>query len=221
MKKTIIFSLFAIFSLSIFAQKADEEVQLSNRFGKADRIMVDVYNDFWLGTPDSANFSKFNRGASVSLMKDFPFGETNFSFAVGLGIGMHNAYNDCNMYRDSNTVTYFVPIKNEYKMNKIGLSFVDLPMEFRFKTKRDNVFRIAVGGKIGYMMNNHVKYSDATMKVKTFKIENINPLRYGVTARVGYKMFNLYAYYGLSTLFKDKKGPEMTPVSVGLSFIPF
>ena len=56
------------------------------------------------------------------------------------------------------------------------------------------------------------------MKVKHYSVPNINKFRYGVTARFGYGPFNLIAYYSLSKLFEDNLGPELTPISVGISF---
>ena len=84
-----------------------------------------------------------------------------------------------------------------------------------------NVFRFSIGGKIGYMVNNHIKFVSEGLKIKSYNIKDVNPLRYGVTARVGYKMYNLFVYYSLSTLFEKDKGTEMAPLSIGISIIPF
>lgn len=213
--------LFLIGALSFNLVAQEDDLEVSSRFGKSDRLMVDIYSDMWLNAPDTILFKDKNPGASVSLMQDFPFGATNFSFAIGLGIGTHNLRSDASLYVDSNNVSYFSNLLVEPKQNKLVLSFIDVPIELRFRTKRENVFRFSIGGKFGYMINNHMKYVDNDEKNKTFKVENVNPLRYGVTARFGYKMFNLYVYYGLSTLFEDKMGPEMTPLSFGISIIPF
>jgi hypothetical protein len=219
MKLLSLLFLLGAFSFNLVAQ--EDDIEVSSRFGKSDRLMVDIYSDMWLNAPDTILFKDKNPGASVSLMQDFPFGATNFSFAIGLGIGTHNMRSDASLYVDSNNVSFFSNMQIEPKQNKLVLSFVDVPIELRFRTKRENVFRFAIGGKFGYMINNHIKYVDNDEKTKTFKVDNINPLRYGVTARFGYKMFNVYVYYGLSTLFEDKMGPEMTPLSFGISIIPF
>ncbi len=219
MKKLFAFLFASGLLLSVSAQ--EEDLEVSSRFGKSDRLMIDVYSDMWLNAPDSADIKGFNRGAAVNMMQDFQFGSTNFSFAIGLGIGCHNMFYNANIVKDSLGVSQFNPRTDVPKMNKLALTYVDVPIELRFRTKRDNVFRFAVGGKFGYEINNHVKFVDTGVKTKYYNISDINPLRYGVTLRVGYKMFNAYVYYGLSTLFKDKYGPEMSPVSFGLSFIPF
>jgi len=219
MKNIFAFIFLALFSISLFAQ--EEDIDVSGRFGKADRLMVDLYNDMWQGAPDTIDFKGYNPGASVSLMQDFPLGSTNFSFAVGLGIGTHNMNFNANIMKDTLGVNYFVNRTDDPKKLKLVTSYIDLPVELRFRTKNDNVFRIAVGGKIGYEINNHLKFVDVGIKTKSFNVGDINKLRYGITARVGYKMFNAYVYYGLSTLFEDKLGPEMAPLSIGISLIPF
>lgn len=219
MKSIFALAMALLLTLPMMAQ--EDEIEVSSRFGKSDRLMIDIYSDMWLNAPDSADISGFNRGASVSLMQDFPLGSTNFSFAFGLGIGCHNMFYNANIVKDSIGVSQFNPRIDDPKLNKLSLTYVDLPIELRFRTKRDNVFRFAVGGKFGYEINNHIKFVDEGVKIKSFNISDINPLRYGVTLRVGYKMFNAYVYYGLSTLFEDKLGPDMSPVSFGISLIPF
>jgi len=222
MKNIFLFALALVFSATLFAQ--EEEFETSSRFGKSDRLMIDVYSDIWLGAPDSASIRGYCPGASVSMMQDFALGSSNFSLAVGLGIGTHNLHSESFIMKDANT-DYMVfeayPNPDDIKMNKLVLSYIDLPIELRFRTKRQNVFRFAIGGKFGYNINNHTKYIDDYVKVKSFGVDYINPLRYGVTARIGYKMYNFYVFYGMSELFEANKGTEMAPLSFGISFIPF
>lgn len=220
MKNIFLLTLALAFSMSLFAQ--EEEFETSSRFGKSDRLMIDFYNDIWQNAPDSSEIKGYCPGASVNIMQDFAFGSSNFSFAIGLGIGTHNLHSNSYLIKDSDTdYMTFEKYIDKPKKNKLVLAYVDIPLEVRFRTKRQNVFRFAIGGKFGYNINNHIKYIDKYVKRKHYNIDYINPLRYGLTARVGYKMFNFYLYYGLSTLFEANKGPEMAPLSVGISFIPF
>jgi len=220
MKNLFAFFFLALFSVTLFAQ--EEDLEISNRFGKADRLMIDLYDDIWIGKPDSIDFKWYNPGIAINLVKDFPLGTTNFSFAIGLGIGTHNMRYNANLYTDPVSFeNYFVNRVDTPKQNKMVLSYIDIPAEIRFRTKRDNVFRLAIGGKIGYNINNHIKFVTEDFKIKTYDVPYLNKLRYGVTARIGYKMVNFYVYYGLSTLFEEKHGPEMAPLSIGISVIPF
>lgn len=47
------------------------------------------------------------------------------------------------------------------------------------------------------------------------------PYRAAATVRIGYGGLNLFAEYALTTLFKDGKGPELTPFNVGLTIVGF
>ena len=47
------------------------------------------------------------------------------------------------------------------------------------------------------------------------------PYRAAASVRIGYGGLNLFAEYSLTPLFKDGKGPELTPFTVGLTLIGF
>ena len=159
------------------------------------------------------------------------FGKSNVSFSPGLGLGVHNMFNSSLVFTD-NTLTYFVPIKDtlpnvSYKKSKFVVNYLDIPLEIRYKSKSE--FRIAVGFKFGFLIMAHSKYkgddypNETTNLViyKKKKIDYLENNRYGFTGRIGYKWLNLWGYYQLSTLFQEGKGPEMYPISIGITIIPF
>lgn len=47
------------------------------------------------------------------------------------------------------------------------------------------------------------------------------PYRAAAAVRVGYGSFNLFAEYALTPLFKEGKGPELTPFTVGITIVGF
>jgi hypothetical protein len=49
----------------------------------------------------------------------------------------------------------------------------------------------------------------------------LNPYKYGARVQIGYGDFNLFAEYDASTLFKDGKGPELYPVTAGITVLGF
>ncbi len=97
-----------------------------------------------------------------------------------------------------------------------------LLLEFQIPTNGHRPFYISAGGIGGYRIGSYtkVKYndSDGPEKEKKNSDFNLNNLRYGVMFRMGYKAINLYGTYYFSTLFEDGKGPELYPISVGISF---
>ncbi len=252
MKKILLMVASCFLVYAAIAQ--DKEDVKKGTFGKlkqADRIVFNVFTDFWMNAPSSdvMKIKKINRGADVYLMKEFPFGKSNFSFALGLGIGCNNLYSDAkpiknytvdttthkNIY-DGNTVFKRLPDssadnaqKITYKNNKFTTVFLDIPVEFRYRTK-NNAFKIYLGGKFGFLLSNHTKYNGdnynedsptGKIRFKEYKIANLETIRYGLTARIGWKWIQVYGYYSLSKLFKKDKGPDMYPISVGLTISPY
>lgn len=66
------------------------------------------------------------------------------------------------------------------------------------------------------------RYDEKIMvKEKTKTIRQLQKWSYGVTLRVGYKFVTVYAYYQISDIFEKGKGPEISPVSLGLTITPF
>lgn len=47
------------------------------------------------------------------------------------------------------------------------------------------------------------------------------PYRAAASVRLGYGGFNLFVEYALTSLFKDGKGPELTPFNIGITLIGF
>jgi len=211
-----------------------------SKLKKEDFLISEFFSDIWQNTPTQPASLKpklINRGYNAYAMLDNPIMNSNFSFAFGIGISIHNLYSNCIPTEVLDTsgkptgVTEFLAIPDniKYKKNKLSLFYTDIPLELRFRTKNSsNNFKIAAGFKVGYLLQSHIKYEgdrfdniEGTIKYKEYKIANIETLRYGVTGRIGYGRYNLNVYYALTNLFAEGKGPEMYPISVGLAVTPF
>ncbi len=226
MKKVALIILICVAGLHAIGQPVDQSTR------KRGSAMVDVFNDFYVGTPDSVGENFFNLGVNFTGFYNYPLGKSNFSFAFGVGLGSHNYKMNSLILKDTANISGFYPVKsdpqvNNYKKNKITYTYLDIPVEFRFHAK--NGIRSAIGFKAGFLIESHSKYigddyltgSDDKLHVKIKDVPNISEFRYGVTARFGWKFVNLTGFYSLSNLFNDGKGPEMYPVSVGISLMPF
>jgi hypothetical protein len=224
MKQGILIIL-CIASINSFTQVVNEETKRKFTFG------MDVFTDIWQDTPKNINTGTINPGVNIFGTYNYLFGKSGVSFSPGLGIGVHNMFNSSFVYTNNDS-TYFVPIKEvypnlSYKKSKFVATYLDIPLEIRFKSKSE--FRIAFGFKFGFLIMGHSKYKgddyqDGTTNLVIYKKKKIPYLeknRYGFTARIGYKWLNLWGYYQLSTLFQNNKGPEMYPISVGITIIPF
>jgi hypothetical protein len=223
MKKLLILASVIFLFSSVYSQ--DKKVNLKKNFG----IQINVFSDIWMDAPDDIDLKTINRGCDIYGMYNFPIKESNFSFAIGFGLGIHNMYSNAfvgvNTDNDS-TIFNVIPDSITYKKSKISCAYFDIPIEFRFKTK--GKFSVAAGFKAGYLINKHSKYkgkdllgTNIDVIEKSTDIRNLEAIRFGPTFRLGYDWFNLSAYYSLSKFFAKDKGPEMYPISVGITLTPF
>lgn len=222
MMKKIIVIILSTLAINAFSQVVTDETKRKFTFG------LDVFADLWQDVPKDLDPKTINPGVNVFGSYNFMLGESNFSLSPGIGIGVHNMFNNC-MTVTINDSTYFesIPDSISYKKTKFVATYFDIPFEFRFKSKTE--VRFAVGFKFGFLMKAQTKYkgndyaegNTNLIIYKKGKIKNVEKNRYGFTARLGYKWFNLWGYYQLSTLFAEGKGSEMYPISIGITIIPF
>lgn len=222
MKKLFLF-LISFFALNavLLAQKPSESL-FSDKFATG----IDVFNDFVMDAPDGIKFRAINPGVNIYGMRTFPVKKSNFAFAIGLGLGMQNLFSDATL-QDTSGISFFqaIPDDLKYKKSKLSLTYLDVPAEIRFKT--EGGFKVALGLKVGLLINAHTKYKGndpadgSKTKIKVSQLPNLQTWRFGPSFQIGYKWINLNAFYSLSKIFEENAGPEIYPVSVGISLRPF
>ncbi len=215
-----IFILFAVLILASYSQAQDTGFQDKFTTG------IDIFNDLVMDQPDNVEFKGFNPGANVYGMYSYPIPKSKLSLAIGLGLGMHNLHSNAALV-DTSGSSFFEPYADgvDYKINKLQLTYLDIPAELRFKSEKG--LRFAIGIKAGFLLNAHTKYKGEnpdggrSIKIKEGKLPNLEKWRFGPTMQIGYKWINLMAFYSLSTVFDKTVGPEIFPVSVGIALRPF
>lgn len=234
MKKIFSLSLL-LFAANLFAQNDIKQNIKEKSQSDKDRIILQFTMDNWLTKPDSITTKWFSRGIGLYWMiTDVPLGKSRLSFSFGVGVTSSNIYHNT-LIKQTDTVTVFSPsdmkssIFSDYKRNKLVTAYLDVPVEFRYRSKPDktnNSWKIAIGFKGGMLVGNHSKLKakdpvlgDLTV-YKESGIKHLNKYRYGPTLKLGYGSFNIVAYYSLSTLF-DTKGPEIVPYSIGILLSEF
>jgi len=230
--KRLITVFFALtMCLGVFAQSEETKEKVNKA---KDRLVFELNSGYLLHDQTEGYIQKgFQRGMNVYFMYDLVIKKSNFSIAPGIGIGTENWYNKSRItYTDSLTV--FTPFSFDtinVKSSKLGLTYIDIPLELRFRSKPNDKnwqWKLAAGFKIGFLLHSKWKYkgeefrgirndSEGNIKFKEFGIPNMDRLRYGVTARGGYGPFNLHIYYSLSKLFNQGAGPDLQPIVFGIS----
>jgi hypothetical protein len=105
---------------------------------------------------------------------------------------------------------------------KLAISYLNVPLLFEFQIPvNQNEGRLFVNAGLvgGVKIGSHTKVKYGDTKDKDRSGFNLNSFKYAATARVGYKDISLYATYSLNPLFQTGKGPELTPFTVGISFL--
>jgi hypothetical protein len=191
-------------------------------------IGVGMFTDIWMNTPAGMKTRTINQGVQLFGTYNTPFGKSNFSFAIGIGINVHNLYWNYMFQGRSDSLQFVkVPDTLTYKRSKLTMPYLEIPIEFRFKTK--SKFALGIGFKVGYMIYGHSIWVGEDYLFKTtnllrasFKdIKNIEKFEYGPTLRIGYKWFHVTGYYAMASIFQKDKGPDMYPISVGFVLMPF
>jgi hypothetical protein len=203
----------------------------------------DHFNGHWEGIEfgfngfDKPNYSAYNglefmalnQGKSTNF--NFNFYELNIGLAkssVGLVSGMGFTFNS---YRFDNPYTLQkgasrtepVPLDPEnLSKTKLAVSYLNVPILLEFQIPVNNhegtlFFNAGLVG--GVKIGSHTKVKQNDNKEKVRSGFNMNSFNYAATARIGFKDVSLFATYSLTPLFQTGKGPELTPFSIGISFL--
>jgi hypothetical protein len=195
-----------------------------------------VNGDGKMESPAGYEFLNLNTGKSICvalnlLQKNFRLGNSNVWFFTGLGVTWNNYRFDKNATLTSSADTiaggFDTTATRTYAKSKLTTTYLTVPLMLEIFTSRKskNAFHVGVGAMLGYKIGSHTKarFTEAgsTEKPKQYDDFYLNPFRYGARIAIGYRKFNVFADYYASTLFREKKGPELFPVSVGVTLAAF
>ena len=222
--KKIIFFLICFLPLLAFSQEKTKVIGETTI--KRVSVGVSFYQDFWMNWPKGMNVRGINQGAGAFATYNIPFGDGPVSFAIGAGITCHNLYSNTiieNIKADTITFTP-IPDSIHYKKSKLGLTYLDFPLELRFKAK--NKFNMAIGVKLGYLIDSKTKYKGNNLNgdeiiQKNKTVANVDKFRFGPTIRVGYDWFQVWGFFSVTKIFDKGFGPDLYPISAGITFRPF
>jgi hypothetical protein len=231
MKRSFFFPV--LLAAVFFASQGFSQV-VNEKTKKKISIGVGIYTDIMMKMPTGIDPRAINQGMTVFGTYNIPFGKSDYSFAIGLALSSHNIFGNFIVNSTPDSTTFYpIPDSINYKKSKINVTYIEIPLEFRLKTK--SKVSVGVGFKGGFPLSSSWKYVgdgpitttnftlNATGKQRTkfMGIKNLEQFTYGPTLRIGYKWANVYGYYMISHLFTKNKGPEMYPISVGFVLMPF
>ncbi len=163
---------------------------------------------------------------SISLQR----ARNNFGLVTGLGVLFYNYRLDDNITieRDINSVIQPVPIDLEnIKKSNLSMIALRIPLlaEIQIPLDQDDTrIYLSAGMYGGVKLTSHtkVKYKlERNEKLKVVDHFSIRDLNYGIMVRTGYKWINLFATYDLVPIFREDRGPELTPFTFGITLLRF
>jgi len=191
-----------------------------NGFDNADYSMYDLADK---------DFMSLNQGKSIEF--DINFYELNIGLIksyVGLVSGMGLSFNNYrfeNPYTIEKVGSFTEPVRLDYddlSKTKLAVSYLNVPLLLEFQIPvNHNEGRLYINaGVIGSVkIGSHTKVKHGDIKDKDRSGFNINTFDYSSNIRIGYKDVGIFAKYSLTSLFESGKGPELTPFSIGISFL--
>ncbi len=234
--------IIVIISFCLMQQAAANSFS-PTRMHPDDRLIFTLFTDIWQNQPGNIDLKTIQRGVSIEALQDMPLGRSNFSIAAGLGLSSHNIYSDARyLYNPADNTFDFHSLDVDYDKNKLSINYLDIPVQFRYRTRstvRD--FRFYVGIRAGYLVNAHTKYEgiqspgpyhiydpeyshmagERKIKIKEHRLGNISKYRIGLTAMVGYGSINFSLGFPLINVFDGNSAEDMLPLSLGVSMILF
>ena len=229
MIRTLFIIIFCAVSTLVFTQaESKNEFSIYNyKPTPQDRLILEMNHTGWLGMPNGLREKITSGGVNIFLFFDYPIKQSRYSFAWGIGLSSHNIHGPIDLKQQLDPLTrgvqFLAITKREepYKKNRIGFKIIELPVEFRIRTKVNYQFKLMAGFKVGYVIQTFKKTFDEYGKIKSFDIFGINPIRYGPTIRLGWEQVHLTAFYSLSEVFLKNKGQSgIIPFSIGFAYTP-
>jgi len=166
------------------------------------------------------------------FQQSFNLAGNKFGLVTGLGFRWLNYRfaNDVILTGDSSKLYGYhdVDPTRSYTKSKLTAWYLTMPLLLEFQTNshhRSNSFHIGVGVIGGLRLGSHSKQVYTTtgggkQKQKTRDAFHLQPFVLDATARIGWGPINLFATYSLIDMFRQDRGPELRPFTVGI-ILPF
>ncbi|GAB4291969.1 MAG: hypothetical protein Kow0068_17230 [Marinilabiliales bacterium] len=193
-----------------------------------------ITSDYSLNLPSEYNFLDLHTGKSwavgLNLIEKNITLKKNMGIITGLGFEFNNyRFNNDYILMNDSADLYAVESAVEFRKSKLTASYLTVPLifevQFPANQKRRKRMHIAIGPVGALKIGSHTKYVTEMSNNGHINKEredfHLNPFRYGISFRMGYSGINIFANYYMSTLFEKGAGPELYPVSAGISFCIF
>lgn len=206
MKKLLVLLLLIVTS-SLFSQIETTSAPAADSLYREDQFYFNVTNNSLQNTPVDYKQNRFSPGFGIGFLRDMPLNRTR-TIAVALGMGYAVSFLNQNiLITENNQTNNFDVIANySYDKNKYSLHYIDLPIEFRWRTStptNKEFWRVYSGFKVSYLLYNQYLFEGNNQNLVLTNIPEVNKIQYGCYVSAGWNTFNIYVLYGLNPLFKS------------------
>jgi len=230
-----VFLMILLSGLKLFSQEAEKEKKdypppmiAVDSLYREDQFYVGITYNLLLNTRQGVSQNKFSAGFTGGILRDMPVNKNRtVALATGLGITYNKYFQNLIISKLDGVPQYnLVASGASYKKNKLDHIFIDVPLEFRWRTstpESHKFWRVYSGVKLSYLVSGKSVYVDDNYDVKVTKNSDYNRFQAGAYIAGGYNTWNFYAYYGITDLFKpsaklNNQAVAMNSLNLGLMF---
>lgn len=162
--------------------------------------------------------------------QNFPLISNKFGLVTGLGIEWNNYRFDSDVKLDGSQdeiTTTNIPEGVRSTKSKLNVRYLNVPLILEYQTNsknNTNSFHIGAGVVGGLRIGSHIKNiyeGGGKRKDKVRDDFHLSPLKADAILKLGWGKLNLYGTYSLTSLFRENRGPELYPFSVGITLLSF
>ena len=185
----------------------------------------DLFTDINTGSKyENFDLRAINQGFGTYLTYNFPMGESKNTVSLGGGYSCHNYYMKKAWLAEP--YTHAIEFTEaETKKSKVNFHYMDIPLEVNLRIA--DKFKISFGAKVSFLIQASSKavgymFGDGhNWEIKYNNINAAESIIYSSFARFGYRSVNLYVGYQFNSSFKEGRGPEILPFSIGVGIRPY
>ena len=158
------------------------------------------------------------------LEKRFPILKEYIGITTGIGLNWNRfgLQNNVDLLSNADSIYAIVNSVNNYRTNVLNATFLQFPLllEFNTNSNPDKNWHLSVGMvggiRIGANWKTKWETDGKPQKSKTNDDYHLNALSANAYAQFGYGNVGLFIQYGLTNVFSQNKGPNLSPFSAGL-----
>jgi len=232
--KFLLNGFLLLVSLPIFSQETPIPTKLPapmitvDSLYREDQFYLNVTYNILLNRPEGIRQNKFSSGFAGGFLRDMPINKRRTrAIAAGIGVSYDKYFENLIIAKKDGVPVYTQATPGvNYSKNKFDQIFVDVPIEFRWRTstlESHKFWRVYSGIKLSYLVANKSRYIDDQYNIKVTQNGDFNKFQVGTYLAWGYNTWNFYGYYGLTPLFKssakvNNNSVQLNTLNFGLMF---